>query len=130
AAADRGNYPIVDFESPEGTCDWIPSLIAARGSEVRFGWDAWRVQAEPDWTVLRSVKRHLERASPGTSLAIGDHEFLLVDLIAGLARALYAALRARAGEKVPLEVMLGVPANANGNQRFLTIDAFHNAGFK
>jgi molecular chaperone DnaK len=130
AAADRGNYPIIDFETPEGTCDWIPSVVAARGSEVRFGWDAWRIQTEPDWTVLRSVKRYLERASPESRLAIGDHDFLLVDLIGGLARALYGALRARFGESAPLEAMLGVPANANGNQRFLTMDAFHKAGFQ
>src|SRR5207344_2452415 len=28
-----------------------------------------------------------------------------------------------------LEVMLGVPANANSNQRFLTVEAFRLAGF-
>ncbi len=130
AVADRGNYPIVDFETPDGPCGWIPSLIAARGGEVRFGWDAWRLQAEPDWTIQRSVKRHLERCGPGTHLAIGDHDFLLVDLIGGLARALYGALRARFGAAEPLQVMLGVPANANGNQRFLTMDAIRNAGFQ
>lgn len=130
ATADRGNYPIIDFETPDGTCDWMPSVVAARGSELRFGWDAWRMQTAPDWTILRSVKRHLERAGPETRLAIGDHDFLLIDLIGGLARALYGALRAKFGQKVPLEAMLGVPANANGNQRFLTMDAFHNAGFR
>ena len=30
----------------------------------------------------------------------------------------------------PLEVMLGVPANANSNQRFLTAEAFRAAGFQ
>ena len=29
----------------------------------------------------------------------------------------------------PLEVMIGVPANANSNQRFLTAEAFRAAGF-
>ena len=130
AAADRGNYPLIDFETPDGPCDWIPSLIAARGSEVRFGWDAWRMQGEPDWTILRSVKRHLERSLPGARLTIGDHDFLLVDLIGGLARSVYAALGSRVRSNEPVEAMLGVPANANGNQRFLTMDAFHNAGFR
>lgn len=130
AVADRGNYPIVDFETPDGTCDWFPSLIAVRGGQVRFGWDAWRMQTEPDWTIQRSVKRHLDRSGPGTHLAIEGHDFLLVDLIGGLARALYGDLRSRFGANEPLEAMLGVPANANGNQRFLTMDAFHNAGFK
>ncbi len=29
-----------------------------------------------------------------------------------------------------LEVMVGIPANANGNQRFLTLEAFRRAGFE
>jgi molecular chaperone DnaK len=130
AVADRGNYPIVDFETPDGPRDWIPSLIAARGDDIHFGWDAWRLQTEPDWTILRSVKRHLERCGPETHLAIGDHDSSLVDLIGGLARSLHGALRARFGATEPLEAMLGVPANANGNQRFLTMDAFRDAGFR
>lgn len=130
AAADRGNYPVLDFETPEGTCDWFPSLIAVRRTEVRFGWDAWRVQSEPEWTILRSVKRHLDDSGPGTRLTIGDHDFLLADLMGGLTRTLQEALRARFGAAEPLEAMLGVPANANGNQRFLTMDAFHHAGFQ
>ncbi|HEV2199234.1 MAG TPA: Hsp70 family protein [Bryobacteraceae bacterium] len=130
AAADRGNYPILDFETPEGTCDWFPTLVATRGDEVRFGWDAWQAQTEAGWTVLRSVKRQLEDSGPATSLAVGDRCFPLVDLLGGLTSALYRALRERFGKDEPLEAMLGVPANANGNQRFLTIDAFHNAGFQ
>jgi molecular chaperone DnaK (HSP70) len=130
AAADRGNYPILDFESPDGTCDWFPSLIAVRGEDVRFGWDAWRRQTKPDWTVLRSIKRRLERSGPATRVAAGDREFLLADLLRGLTRALAEALRARYGANEPLEAMVGVPANANGNQRFLTIEAFRDAGFE
>ncbi len=130
AAADRGNYPIVDFETPEGTCDWFPSLIATRGAEVRFGWDAWHAQSEPDWTVLRSVKRHLESSGPATRLVVGNHSFLVTELLSGLTGALLTALRARFGPNIPLEAMLGVPANANGNQRFLTIEAFQSAGFQ
>ena len=30
----------------------------------------------------------------------------------------------------PIDVMLGVPANANSNQRFLTVEAFRRAGFQ
>jgi molecular chaperone DnaK (HSP70) len=130
AAADRGNYPIIDFETPEGTCDWFPSLIAARREEVIFGWDAWQAQTEQSWTTLRSVKRRLHEAGPETRLHIGDRDFVLADLIRGLTSSLYRALRSRFGADEPLEVMLGVPANANGNQRFLTMDAFQNAGFQ
>ncbi|HEY1215209.1 MAG TPA: hypothetical protein VGE93_16380, partial [Bryobacteraceae bacterium] len=42
AAADRGNYPLVCFEAPDGTTpDWFPSLAALRGEERRYGWEAW-----------------------------------------------------------------------------------------
>ena len=130
AAADRGNYPLLDFETPEGTCDWFPSLIACRGGDVRYGWDAWQVQTDPSWAILRSVKRHLERSGPQTCLRVGNRDYALVDLLGGLTHALRQALLAHFRPNEPLEAMIGVPANANGNQRFLTMDAFQNAGFK
>src|SRR5579864_9779603 len=133
AVVDRGNYPLVPFETPEGTYDWFPSLAAVRresgGVELRFGWDAWAVQTDPDWTVLRSLKRHLEDAGPQTRLAVDGVEIPLTELLGGLTAALYHELAARFGAREPLEAMLGVPANANSNQRFLTVDAFRRAGF-
>ena len=47
----------------------------------------------------------------------------------GLLCDLRKQLAAHFGESETLEVMLGVPANANSNQRFLTVDAFRRAGF-
>ena len=126
ASADRGNYPLVSFETSEGAFDWFPALIALRGQERQYGWDAWHLQSDPEWTILRSIKRYLEDAGPQTSIEPGG---LLADLLHGLTAALHDAIRARAGEAEPLEVMLGVPANANSNQRFLTVEAFRRAGF-
>ncbi|HLH39295.1 MAG TPA: Hsp70 family protein [Bryobacteraceae bacterium] len=126
ASADRGNYPLVSFETAEGTFDWFPALIALRGDQRRYGWDAWHLQSEPEWTILRSIKRYLEDAGPQTRIEPGG---LLADLLNGMVTALREAIRARAGEHEPLEIMLGVPANANSNQRFLTVDAFRRAGF-
>ncbi len=126
AAADRGNYPLVPFESPDGVYEWFPPLVAIRGSERRYGWDARAVQGghaqgEPGWVVLRSLKRYLEDAGPETRLEVGSETIPLVDLLQGVVGA------KKADE--PLEIMLGVPANANSNQRFLTVDAFRRAGF-
>src|ERR1700735_1074734 len=57
AHADRGNYPLVSFESADGeTRDWFPPLIAVRGKERRFGWNAAAVQGDREWTVVRSLK--------------------------------------------------------------------------
>lgn len=134
AAADRGNYPLVSFEAPDGsTPDWFPSLVALCGSERRYGWEAWESQADSSWTVIRSLKRLLEDAGPGTLLEVGDQRVPLIELLNGFTSALYSKLRddsnlkLRPGDK--LEVVLGVPAHANSNQRFLTVEAFRQAGF-
>jgi molecular chaperone DnaK (HSP70) len=69
AAADRANYPLAGFESPDGqTREWYPPLVAIHGGERRFGWDAWAVQGRRGWTVPRSLKRLLKRAGPATML--------------------------------------------------------------
>ncbi len=133
AVADRGNYPVVSFETEEGAFDWFPPLLALRGAERLYGWDAWAKQTEPGWTLIRSVKRALEDAGPGTRLEVGDELVSVSELLTGLCTALHhhirehSSLGAKPGE--PLEIMLGVPANANSNQRFLTVEAFRRAGF-
>jgi molecular chaperone DnaK len=134
SAADRGNYPLVSFESSEGiAADWYPSLVALRGRERRFGWDAWELQADPTWTVVRSLKRLLEDAGPETVLDLGEQRIRIVELLHGFTTALFLALRDKSNLRPKpgdsLEIMLGVPAHANSNQRFLTVDAFRSAGF-
>jgi molecular chaperone DnaK len=134
AAADRGNYPLISFEASDGaTADWYPSLTALRGDERRYGWGAWEAQGDESWTVVRSIKRLLEDSGPRTVLDIGERRVNLFDLLNGLTSALFASLRENSnlrlqpGEK--LQIVLGVPANANTNQRFLTVEAFRAAGF-
>ena len=73
AAADRGNYPILAFESPDGgTYDWFPSLIAVRGDERLYGWEAWSRQQDPGWTTIRSIKRIFDDAGPHTTVHVGE----------------------------------------------------------
>ncbi len=134
AAADRGNYPLLSFELPDGSvADWYPSLIALRDGERRYGWEAWEMQADPFWTVIRSIKRLLEDAGPRTVLDLGAQKAPVTELLEGLTKSLAKSLREQStlplapGEK--LEAVLGVPANANTNQRFLTVEAFRAAGF-
>ena len=136
AAADRGNYPLVSFEAPDGTSpDWFPSLVAIRGDERLYGWDAYDQQGNESWTVIRSVKRLLEDAGPQTLLDLGDEQQLkLTGLLNGLTSALLATLRQHSNLRIhsdePLQIVLGVPAHANSNQRFLTVESFRNAGFE
>ncbi|MGH9592227.1 MAG: Hsp70 family protein, partial [Bryobacteraceae bacterium] len=134
AAVDRGNYPVVTFDAPDGAVyDWVPSLLALRAGERAYGWEAWSKQQEPGWTVVRSLKRVLEDAGPQTIVDLGAERVPLMTLLAEMAASLKTLLRRgsslnlRVDEK--LEAMLGVPANANSNQRFLTVEAFRSAGF-
>ena len=134
AAVDRGNFPIVYFETPDGQMrDWFPPVAAVRGSNRLYGWEAVAVQDEKDWTLLRSPKRSLRTAGPHTRLQVADQSLSLRLLMTEMMQALrtqlleHSNLGAEPGET--LEVMLGVPANANSNQRFLTEEAATAAGF-
>src|SRR3954452_1801887 len=124
AAVDRGNYPVTVFEDPEGAAhEWFPPLIASRNGERRYGWEAWAVQTESGWTLIRSIKRLLEDAGPHTAVQIENESVPILQLLEELTVAFKRALLDKS--TVPgkaqelLEVMLGVPANANSNQRFL-----------
>lgn len=124
AAVDRGNYPLLSFEHPDGGhVEWFPSLVAVHGNERLYGWQAWACQADPKWTIIRSLKRILLDAGPNTILELADQQVPLIQVLREMAAALRALL-----PQEKLEVMLGVPANANTNQRFLTVEAFRSAG--
>jgi molecular chaperone DnaK (HSP70) len=134
AFADRGNYPVVSFDVPDGSSsEWYPPLVAVNGSERRYGWEAWASQGEPGWTVIRSIKRALEDAGPETRLQLAEQTVRVFDLLVELASSLKTNLLERsalpASHRDVLEVMLGVPAHANSNQRYLTAESFRQAGF-
>jgi molecular chaperone DnaK (HSP70) len=135
AAVDRGNYPIVTFQTPQGEVqEWYPALIAVHEGKRLYGWQAYQAQQEAGATIVRSIKRYLQDAGPRTRVEIAGESVGMLELLTGLFSGLRAALEESPGLKLgsgeKLEVMLGVPANANGNQRFLTVEAFHRAGFE
>lgn len=128
ARADRGNFPVVMFESPDGEAhDHIPSLVAANDREIRYGWDAAAAAGHPGWNVTRSLKRLLDCAGPATRIDLGPQQRPLLEVLTGLASCVRASLRLEGEE---LEAMIGVPANSNSNQRYLTAEAFRLAGFR
>ena len=134
ATVDRGNYPLVQFETPDGGReDWFPPLVAVRNGARRYGWEAHAAQQERGWTLIRSLKRYLEDAGPLTEVELGGQTADMIELLSALMSSLYTALRECSSLSLarnePIEAMLGTPANANGNQRFLTIEAFRRAGF-
>ena len=135
AAADRGNYPLVSFDTPDGgTRDWFPGVVAISGHRHVYGWEAMELHGRPGWTLLRSLKRELKTAGPFTEIEVAGERLNLLRLITGMLSALRRNLLERstlhANPGATLQAMLGVPANANSNQRFLTEEAARAAGFE
>lgn len=135
AAADRGNFPVVAFECPDGAArEWAPPLIAVHNGKRLYGWDAWAAQGAAGTTILRSIKRVLSCSGPETLVELAGQTVrlatLLEELFSWLRHAILdrSSLPRRGADS--LEVLLGVPANANSNQRFLTTEAFRAAGFR
>ncbi len=140
ACADRGNYPVLSFQDDAGDShDGIPSIVAERDGEIRYGLDAALVENDPSFTIVRSFKRWLAEGSavPGRLVKVGSTEMPLGDLVVGFLRWVREAVVTRSN--LPAEALdrfaeeitsvVAVPANASGAQRFLTLDAFRRAGF-
>jgi molecular chaperone DnaK (HSP70) len=139
ATADRGNYPVVDFVDHDGDkVGAIPSLIAARDGELRYGFDAAAVALDPAFTVLPSFKRLFSdpEARAARPVRIGETVVPLGELLTGFLEYVRDEVlkRSTAGRRQKahgaLEAAIAVPANALGAQRLLTLDAFRRAGFE
>ncbi len=135
AGVDRGNYPLVNFEAPGGRVhDWFPAVLAASGARRVYGWEALERQGQPGWTLVRSLKRLLKNAGPHSQVEIGGQAInlaqVLTEMMAALRHELLHSSTLGAKKVEPLQAMLGVPANANSNQRFLTEETARSAGFE
>ena len=133
-AVNRGNYPVVSFTNEVGdTYEWYPSVIATKGPELAFGFEAVAKQGQPGWTLRRSIKRELATRGPDSRLKIGDHEMSVFEWLTSFLEQFNQDLRRNSNltlkKKDKLEAIISVPANANSNQRFLTLEAFRRAGF-
>src|SRR5207244_295543 len=99
-----------------------------------FGLDAACYQDDSGWELLRSFKRQLATLGPAVSLTLGTGTVtaseLLTTFLAQLRRDLVARSNLRVMAQEALEAVIAVPANANSNQRFLTLEAFRRAGFQ
>lgn len=142
AACDRGNYPVISFDTPKAEPqEFFPSVIAEKGGELLFGFEALDRRGEPGWSLCPSFKRWLSspEATPGAKVEVGSVELPLIDVITRYLEALkhallngsnlpaanLAAAKARGG----LEATVGTPANAFSTQRLVTLEAFRRAGF-
>ncbi len=135
AAVDRGNYPLVNFEALDGRVyDWFPSVVAVSEGQRVYGWEAINLHNQPGWTLVRSLKRELKAAGPYSEVEVGNQQInlglLMTEMLASLRHELIERSTLGAQEGTKLEAILGVPANANSNQRFLTEEGARAAGFE
>lgn len=137
SAVDRGDYPVIEFETGSGESrPWYPSLLALALTDDRLvaGWRAEAQRFDSEWTVLQSFKRWLADAGPESTVSLPGGDRRLIDLLARYLRGLRQDLRERsnlgARPREALEVLIAVPANAASGQRFVTLEAFRQAGFR
>lgn len=126
AHVDRGNYPLVTFDDLDGDShDYVPSISALQDGRLVHGFAA-EAAGRQGAPVLRSVKRVLgdPTTHPGTTVAVGDREFPLLEVLAGFLSSVREELPA--GDH---EAVVAVPAHSHSVQRFLTLEAFRRAGF-
>ncbi|WP_026461062.1 Hsp70 family protein [Schaalia suimastitidis] len=136
ASCDRGNYPVVSFEDHQGDIhDYIPSIAALDGDHLVFGFQAQALAAQGA-PALRSFKRLLSdpQVTEQTTIRLARRDIGLLDLVtrylAHVADTLrYASSATSELGKGPLEAVIGIPAHAHSGQRFLTLEAFRNAGW-
>lgn len=137
AHSDRGNFPVVAFTDEAGDAhEFLPSLIAATPDGLVCGFAA-RQARDAGFPVLRSVKRALASpaATTATLVSIGQTKVRLLDVLVCYLRYVRESLTnsstiSRLLKRDPIStVVIAVPAHANSAQRFLTLEAFRQAGF-
>lgn len=135
ALCDQGNQPVIGFEDLHGDIvDHWPSVVACDGNRLEHGFAALARLDDPDWEVLRSMKRHLVGASADDPITLAGRTFelgtVLASFVAALRHALLHASNLPGPVDSPLRAHVGVPAGATSRQRMITMDAFTEAGFE
>lgn len=137
AACDRGNYPVISFTAAGGEAqEFFPSLIAEKGGQLCFGFDAVAKRGQVGWNICPSFKRWL--SAPDATLhrrvRVGSLEMDLISVVSryleALKRALLESSNLPLTQASPtLDATIATPANAFSTQRLLTLEAFRSAGF-
>ena len=134
AAEENGNYPVCTFNWKGEIKEYIPSLVAVKEGHLYFGWEATQHFHEPGVRVFRSIKRQTGHLRPEDAIDLGSGLSIpVIDLIgfflSHVRRMILHHGNLPIDKKSKIEVMVATPANANSNQRFITLEAFRRAGF-
>jgi molecular chaperone DnaK (HSP70) len=135
ASVEEGNYPVCTFSWRDEAKDYIPSLVAVKKEKISFGWEAMDALKDPEARVLRSIKRLAGGMRPDDTLDLGyGFSFTMIDLLTLFFRYLRDMIISKGNlllqGRERIEVEVATPANANSNQRYMTMEAFQRAGFK
>ena len=134
AGQDGGNYPIYSFSWKGELKEYIPSVVAAKGESLYFGWEALDLLGEPDVFLLRSLKRLAGHLRPEDPLDLGpDTSVTMLDAVTLFLGHVKSMILKHSNfhlrRKTSLDAFVATPANANSNQRYITLEAFKRAGF-
>jgi molecular chaperone DnaK (HSP70) len=134
AAQENGNYPVGTFSREGEVKEYIPTLAAVQDGILHFGWDAVDRLHQPGTYILRSMKRLAGQLRPEDLLELGpDFSITLLELVTLFLTHVRQMILKQGNitlkKKEALEVMVASPANANSNQRYITLEAFRRAGF-
>jgi len=134
ASSEDGDYKVCRFNCNGKYREYIPSLIAVKDGFIKFGWDAVSCENDPNVYLMRSLKRMVGYYPPDLDFELAPNVHITVlDLAALFLEYVKKMLKNNSNlifvEDEPIEVMVATPANANTNQRYITMEAFKKAGF-
>ncbi|MBU2551831.1 MAG: Hsp70 family protein [Proteobacteria bacterium] len=134
-AAVEGNYPVCSFDWGGQVRDYVPSLAAVRDGRIFYGWDAVDRLDDPESRLVRSLKRLMGPHGPDDELDLDPGLTVsMMEVATGFLEHVRTLIIEHGNLDLPpdepLEIMAATPANANGNQRYMTLEAFRRAGFK
>src|SRR4030043_224845 len=134
AAQENGNYPVCTFSWEGEVKEYIPTLAAVKDGILHFGWDAVDRLNQPDTHMLRSMKRLAGQLRPEDPVDLGpDFSITMLELVTLFLTHVRQMILKHGNitlkKKEAIEVMVASPANANSNQRYITLEAFRRAGF-
>jgi len=134
ASSEDGDYAVCRFNCNGKIREYIPALIAVKDGALKFGWEAVACENDPDVYLMRSLKRMVGYYPPDLDFELApDVHFSVLELAALFMEHVQKMLRNNSnltiGKDEPIAVMIATPANANTNQRYITMEAFRKAGF-
>ncbi len=132
AAVRDGRYPVATFETDAGFVDYLPGVASFGPHGLIYGTEASRPELSK---ALRSVKARISGAMPDEMIdELGAATLSALELTTQYLRYVRRMIEERSNidlsPREPLEAMIAVPAHASTRQRYLTIEAFQNAGFE